>query len=262
MQVFEVVEIKEYPFMITKQVYSGETVSDILDEKKVYLLVDHNLTRIWTYNGYKSSIKHQIFGVKLAEKLRAKLQLKYNIYPLNRIAKKDERFKEIMEKELGGGIAEEIKGSDFLQFNDGFQAKEDTSTILDVNTKKALEYISEIAPPDDFIRKFMIVGGNIYTDEEIAEKFVNEEKIIKKPTKLGRLNRGFTAFLDNFATRLIISDMRVQGVELYIHKDQQAKAKHLKSEIPIFYEDKFSKNRPIEKLIDAFHIPDELVDEK
>ena len=204
MQVFEVIEIQEFPYMLTKQMYTGEKVTDVIDEKKVYLLVDHNLTRIWTYNGYKSSIKHQMFGVKLAEMLRAKLQLKYNIFSLNKFSKKDERFQDLMDKELGGGIAVEIKKSDFMEFEDGFQAKEDTSTILEVNTTKALEYINELPPPDDFYRRFMIVGGNVYTDEEITEKFIEEDKIIKKPLKLGRLNRGFTSFLNNYATRPLL----------------------------------------------------------
>ena len=258
MQIFEVVEINEFPYMITKQIYEGEKVKDVLKADKCYLLVDHNLTRIWTYNGPKSSLKIQVFGARLAEMLNRQLQLKYNIYALNKYSENDQKFQEIMEKDLGGGIAEDITKSAFLEFSDGFKVKADTEIILDVNVNKALEYISGIPSPKNFLRKFVIVSGNVYTDEEITESFVKEQKVIKKPFKLGRLNRGFTAFLSNYATRFIIYDRRVQGLEMYIHESEKDKQHQLEAKIPIFYEEKFSKARSIDTLFDSFDIPDEL----
>ena len=261
MQIFEVIEINEYPYMMTKEIYDGEIVRDVIKEDKVYLIVDHNLNRIWTYNGYKSSFKLQMYGVKLAEMLRRQLMLKYNIYPLNRFPEKDERFQELMEKPLGGGIAQAIGKKDFYEFADGFKVKADVKIIPDINVKNALEYLNEIPHPEKFIRKFMIVGGNIYTDEEITESFVTEEKIIKKPLKLGRLNRGFT-FFEDYTARLIINDRKMQGIELYIHEKDKRKTKLLEVKIPIFAEEKFNKNGSMDTLINAFQIPEELPKEE
>ncbi len=73
MQIFEVVELSEFPYMETREVTQGQTVSDILNEtniERVYLLVDHDIKRIWTYNGPKSYFKVQIYGGILASKLR------------------------------------------------------------------------------------------------------------------------------------------------------------------------------------------------
>ena len=209
MQVFEVVELDEYPFMMTEEIHKGNIVKDVIKDDKVYLIVDHNLNRIWIYNGYQSTFKLQAFAIKLGDMLRAQLQLKYNVFPLNKFSKKDDRFQELMEKQLSGGVAQAIGKADFLEFADGFKVKADVKIFPVIRVKQALEYINEIPPPENFIRKFMIVGGNIYTEEEITESFVTEEKTIKKSLKLGRLNRGFT-FFDNYSTRLIIYDRKMQ----------------------------------------------------
>jgi len=261
MQIFEVVELNDYPYMMTKEIYEGEIVSDVIREDKVYLIVDHNLNRIWTYNGYKSSFKLQMYGNRLAEMLRTQLKLKYNVFPLNRFSKKDVRFQELMEKQLSGGGAQAIGKADFLEFADGFKVKADVKVFPVIRVAQALEYINEIPPPENFIRKFMIVGGNIYTDEEITESFVMEEKTIKKPLKLGRLNRGFT-FFDNYSIRLIIYDRKMQGIELYIHEKDKPKTKLLEVKIPIFAEEKFNKSGAVDALINAFQIPKELPKEE
>ena len=262
MQIFEVVELNEYPYMMTKEIYDGEIVRDVIKDDKVYLMVDHDLNRIWTYNGYKSSFKLQMYGVKLAEMLSRQLMLKYNIYPLNRFTEKDERFQELMEKSLGGGIAQAIGKQDFLEFADGFKVKADVKIIPDINVKNALEYINEIPHPEKFIRKFMIVGGNIYTDEEITESFITVEKTIEIPLKLGRLNRGFTFFSDyNYSTRVIINDRQIQGIELYIHEKDKAKIPILKLKIPIFSEERFSNAGDISNVETAFKIPDDVPEE-
>ena len=257
MQVFEVVKLDEFPYMMTKEIHEGEIVSDVIKENKVYLIVDHNMNRIWTYNGYKSSFKLQMYGNKLAQMLKQQLQLKYNIFPLNRFSKKDERFQEIMEKPLGGGGAQAIGKKDFLEFEGGFKVKADIKIFPVMRVKQSLEYINQIPPPENFIRKFMIVGGDIYTDEEITESFVKEKKEIKKPLKLGRLNRGFT-FFENYSARLIINDRKMQGIELYINEKDKPKMKLLKVSIPIFTEEKFNKSGNLDTLFNAFQIPEEL----
>ncbi|MFX1259372.1 MAG: hypothetical protein ACFFAN_16070 [Promethearchaeota archaeon] len=261
MQIFEVIEIEEHPYMITKEIFEGETVRDVINEDnedKVYLLVDHSLKRIWTYNGFKSSYRIQIFGAKLAEMLSRQLKLLYKIYSLNLYSKNDKIFQELMDKSLIGGIAEPINKNDLLEYTDGFKVKGNVSVVLDVNVNKAMEYVNRIPQPKNFIRKFLIIGGNIYTDEQITEAFVKEDKTVKKPIKLGRLNRGFTSFLENYSTRTIMHNRRIQGIEIYVHKKAQSEAQLLELKIPVLYEDRFSKKGSIDALIEGFQIPDEL----
>ncbi len=264
MQIFEAIELKEFPYMITKEILEFETVREILtieNENKAYILMDHEFKRIWTYNGVKSSFKLQIYCRLLAKMVRTQLRLFYRVYPLNMYNRTDKRFEEILDKHLIKGQAKPIIKDDFTQHKYGAEVRPDISIIHNVNVNKAFEYISEIPQPENFIRKFVIVGGNVYVDEEISISFINEEKTIKKPLKLGRLNRGFTFFDDNYSTRLIIHDRRVEGIELYGHKEDNPKAKFLGFKIPIFSEEKFSRKGSIDSLINAFQIPEEFPEE-
>ena len=262
MQVFEVVELDEYPFMMTEEIHTGNIVKDVIKEDKVYLIVDHNLNRIWIYNGYKSTFKLQAFAIKLGDMLRAQLQLKYTVFTLNRYSQDHKTYKEIMGKNIGGGVAQSLETSDFLGMGDkSHLIKADVQIIPDIKVNDAIEYINEIPPPENFFRKFMLIGGNIYTDEEITEKFVTEEETIQKPLKLGRLNRGFTFFRGNYSTRLIIHDRKVQGIELYIHEKDKSEIQSLEVNIPIFPEEKYSKPGSVDSLMNAFQIPDELPEE-
>ncbi|MFX0071192.1 MAG: hypothetical protein ACFFAO_08890, partial [Candidatus Hermodarchaeota archaeon] len=139
----------------------------------------------------------------------------------------------------------------------------DIMVSTDVNIKKAFEYIDELPPVKDFERKFFIIGGNVYTDEEVVESFVKEEKIVKKPLKLGILNNGFTIFYDDeYSTRLVINDRKIQGIELFTPKRIDSKSQVLDLKIPIFQEEKLSKQGNITALTDAFKIPSKLPEEK
>jgi len=256
MQIFEVIETKEFPYMETREVLQGQVVGDILNEtsiERVFLLVDHDKKRIWCYNGLHSLLLVQVYGAILAGKLRQQLKLFYRIYPLGIYKNKDRELKEILEKPIGAGRAKAINKSDFSESSkDRYAVK---PLIGNPKTKEAIEYINQFPQPDDLIRRFMIIGGTIYTDEEITESFVKEEKIIIKPSKLGQLNNGFTFFQDHhYSTRLIMKDRKIQGLELFIHKDDKSPPLELK--IPIIHEDKFSKPGSIDSLVKAFQFPD------
>ena len=78
MQVFEVLELKEFPHMAVKEILEGETVKDILNnenEEKVFLAIDHDANIIYMWNGQKSTFKLQIYGGILARKMRQQLRL-------------------------------------------------------------------------------------------------------------------------------------------------------------------------------------------
>lgn len=259
MQIFEVIELQEFPYMEAIEIVEGQTVGDILNGttsiERVYLLVDHDTTRIWTYNTPYSSFKVQIYGGILAGMLRQQLRLFYRIYPLNMYSKDDPEIQELLDKPIGGGRAKPIEKKDFPEPTpDKYVAD---MSISNPKINKALEYINQFPQPNNLVRRFMIIGGTIFTDEEITESFVKEEKTTIKPVKLGRLNNGFTFFQDhNYSTRLIIKERKIQGIELFIHEDD--KSPSLKIEIPVIYEDKFNKPGSINSLIKAFQIPKKL----
>ncbi|TFG08500.1 MAG: hypothetical protein EU539_02110 [Promethearchaeota archaeon] len=266
MQIFEVLELKEFPYMTTKEVHEGNTVKDVLNshnEENVFLLVDHDLNRIWTWNGSKSSFKLQIYGGILARKLRQQLRLFYRVYSLNIFSIEDPKYQEILDKDLGGGKAQPVGAEEFVKSRYDTNVRLDIIVSTDINVKKAFDFIDEVPKPEGFERKFFIVGGNIFTEEENVESFIKEEKIVKKPLKLGILNNGFTFFYDDlYSTRLIINERKIQGLELYTKKTEKSKAQVLNLKIPIFQEEKFSKKGEMKSLIDAFEIPSELPETK
>ncbi|MHA1932946.1 MAG: hypothetical protein ACW96X_10420, partial [Promethearchaeota archaeon] len=261
MQIFEVFELKEFPYMETREIVEGTTVRDILKPdciNRVFLLVDHDTKRILTYNCPQSSIKKQIYSGILTGKYRQQLRGFYRVYPLNMYSTTDKEFQDIMDKPLGPGRAKPIEKKDFSKPTQGrFNVRE---SVQNPNMNKAIEYISQFPQPENLVRRFMIIGGQIFTDEETTESFLKEETTVIKPVKLGRLNNGFTLFKDhNYSTRLIIKDRKIQGLELYSSKDDISSPLELK--IPVIFEEKFSKPGSIKNLIKAFKIPDVIPEE-
>ena len=261
MQIFEVIPLSEFPFMETREIIQGSTVSDILNEtsiERVFILIDHDTKRIWTYHGSLSLFKTQIYGGILAGKFRQQLKLFYRVYPLNMYSENDQKFKEILEKPIGVGRAKEIEKKDFPI------PTQDTGILVvtgqDVKINQAMEYIDQFPHPENMIRRFMMIGGIIYNDEEFVESFLKELKIVKKPVKMGRLNNGFTFFKDqNYSTRLIIKNRKIQGIELYVYTGETSTPFEL--QIPLIFEEKFNKPGSIESLLSAFQIPDNLPEE-
>ena len=125
---------------------------------------------------------------------------------------------------------------------------------------KIMDFLKDIPRPDGHEIKFVLIGDNVYSEEEDIETFVKEEKSVKKPIKLGKLNQGFTFFdAESYSTRLVVKNRKVQGIELYVPKDQDLPA--LKVDVPIIQEDRFTKKGEMDVLINAFQIPESLPDD-
>lgn len=262
MQIFEVLELREFPYFLTVEVTEGETVRDVLNDynsHKVYLLVNHDTKKILTYNGPISSLKLQIFGGILASMLRKQLRLFYRIYPLNIYSREDLEFQEILDKPLGEGRARSIEKSDFPD-------PTTTSTTGDLvihnpRLKKVVETIKEYPLPEDYKRIFVIIGGILYSEEDITELFLKEEKIKREFVKMGRLNNGFTFFNDrNYSLRVIVKDRAIQGIELFT--PDYEKYDSIKLKVPVIPEEKFNRPGKIDSLIESFNIPEKISDEK
>lgn len=262
MQIFEVLEVREFPYFLTVEVTEGETVRDVLKDynsHKVYLLVDHDTKKILTYNGPISSLKLQIFGGILASMLRKQLRLFYRIYPLNIYSKEDLEFQEILDKPLGEGRARSIEKSDFP--DPSTVSTKGDLVIHNPRLRKVVETIKEYPLPENFKRIFVIIGGILYSEEDITELFLKEEKIKKEFVKMGRLNNGFTFFNDrNYSLRVIVKDRAIQGIELFIPEHE--KYDSIKLKVPVIPEEKFNRPGKIESLIESFNIPENLPDEK
>ncbi len=258
MQIFEVIEVREFPYFLTVDASDGEVVRDKINNfnnHKVYLLVDHDTKRIWTYNGPYSTLKLQIYGGILANMLRKQLRLFYRIYPLNFYSEDDEEFLMILDKPLAPGRARTIDKEDF----DKPSVDVTIGTIIIKNPRlnTVLENIKQYSIPEHFNRVFLILGGNIYSEEETPESFFKEDKVSVQPVKMGRLNNGFTFFNDrNYSVRIIVKDKALQGVELFVKKHDEVQSLILKT--PLIPEEKYSKPGKIDSLFDAFQIPESL----
>jgi len=119
-QIFEVVEVSDYPFFLTLEVEEGEIVADVIKNiktSKAYLLVDHDLKRIWTYNGIDSSFRLQLFGEILAGVMRRQIGIFYRIFPLNKYSMDSPDFQTILQKPIGPGRAKPINRESFPDIN-------------------------------------------------------------------------------------------------------------------------------------------------
>lgn len=171
MQVFEVIELEEFPFMETREVGQGQIVVDIINEnrpEKVYLLVDHDTKRIWKYNGANSSLKLQNYGEILAGMLRRQLRLFYGVYSLNEYSKDDPESQELLKKPITGGRAKPIKKRDFPNQ----KLKHMMKPHLSLDIKESKKII------DDFVKK------NI---EQILESVKNKIQSIMKKESVNEL---------------------------------------------------------------------------
>ncbi len=262
MQIFEVLEIREYPYFLTIDVSDGEVVHDIINDlnsHKAYLLVDHDTKRIWTYNGINCSLKLQVFGRISAGMLKLQLRGFYPIFSMNKHSPEDPEFQEILNKPIGEGRARSIDKSDFPAQSVDLPQKD--ILIHNPRLNKALEKIKDYPSIIGFKRSFLIVGGTLYSDEEVMESFLKDEKVILEEVKLGRLNNGFTFFNDrNYSVRVIVSNHTIQGIELYVPEYENLPIIRLKT--PIIKEEKFSNPGNIEDVLQAFQIPDSLSDEE
>ena len=264
MQIFKVVELENYPYFKTMEISEGTKVKDVIvkDDNNAYLLVDHDTKRIWTFYDSKCSFKKQIFGGILAGLLRIQLKLFYRIFFLNEVQEDKDLFQDIMEKPLGGGRARALEIEDFPEQTQDDPEAEVPSVHEFLSINRAIELINEVPPPprEAFSKKFSIIGGNIYREEESTEAFIQDDQTKIKTVKMGRLNNGFTFFKDyNFSTRLIVKEKKVQGIELYTRKDEKLPTLELK--IPIIHEEKFSNVGSMQDLINSFQIPEQLPDE-
>ena len=257
-QIFEVLEIREFPYFLTVDASDGEFVRDKItpiNNHKVFLLVDHGTKRIWTYNGPYSSLKLQVYGGILANMLRKQLRMFYRIYSLNVYSEEDKEFQELLNNQLGPGRAKTID-------KDDFEKSSEPSTLGNIviktpRLKKVIENIQSYPIPNHLNRIFLILGGSIYSEEEVPESFLKEEKVSIEPVKMGRLNNGFTFFNDrNYSVRMIVKDKTLQGVELFVKEHEKVKSLQLK--VPTIPEEKFNKPGKIESLYKSFQIPEKL----
>ncbi len=259
-QIFEVVEVREFPYYVTIEIDDVSKVDDVINfnnSRKVYLVVDHNKKKIWTYNGQYSPFKLQIYGGILAGMFRKQLKLFYRVYPLNMYSTENPEYQEVMQQTIGSGRAQSIGKNDFSEaVIDGTVGE-----IIIHNPKKgkAEEIINSYALPEDLKRIFLIIAGKIYSEEETPEAILNEERYSTSLVEMGRLNNGFTFFNDrNYSTRIIVRNRTIQGIELFVSNYENLPSLHIKS--PIIQEEKISNKGDIDSLIAAFQIPDSLPD--
>ncbi|MBY9021452.1 MAG: hypothetical protein KGD67_10355, partial [Candidatus Lokiarchaeota archaeon] len=166
-------------------------------------------------------------------------------------------FQEVMEQTIEPGRAQSIGKNDFSEsVIDGTVGD---LMIHNPKKSKAMEIISSFATPEDLNRIFLIIAGNIYSEEKTPEAVLKEEQYSTKLVKMGRLNNGFTFFNDrNYSTRIIVRKRSIQGIELFVSKYENLPSLHIKS--PIIQEEKISNSGDMNSLVAAFQIPESLPD--
>jgi len=111
----------------------------------------------------------------------------------------------------------------------------------------------EFPQSDDYILRFMITGGHIYTEQKKVVSFIKEEKAVKQLIHLGLLNDGFTFFDDkSYTTRIIFNKGDIHTVELYIPENN--KTDSIELNIPLLQETRFSRSNSLDSLIKSFQI--------
>ena len=260
-QIFEVLEVREFPYFVSIEIDDVSKVKDVINfmnSLKVYLLVDHNKKRIWVHNGRVSRFKLQIYGGILAGMLRKQLKLFYRVYPLNMYSTEDPEFQEVMEQSIEPGRAQSIGKEDFSKAI--IEGTVGEIIIHNPRLSKAMENINLYAQPEDLKRIFLIITGNIYSEEETPEAILKEEQYSTNLVKMGRLNNGFTFFNDrNYSTRIIVRNRTIQGIELFVNSDENLPPLRIKS--TIIHEDKISKKGDMDTLMKAFQIPESMPDD-
>jgi len=246
---------------VTIEIDDVSKVDDLINfvnSRKVYLLVDHNKKKIWTFNGQNSPFKLQIYGGILAGMLRKQLKLFYRIYPLNMYSTENPEFQEVMEQPIKPGRAQSIGEKDFSKTAiDGTVGE---IIIHNPRLSKAMENIDSYVQPEDLKRIFLIIAGNIYSEEETPEAMFKEEQYSTNLVKMGRLNNGFTLFDDrNYSTRIIVRNRTIQGIELYVNSYEKIPSLRIKS--PIIQEERLSNKGDMDTLMKAFQIPVSLPDD-
>lgn len=262
MQIFEAIEIREYPYFLTINASNGEFVKEIINQMnshKVYLLVDHDTRRIWTYNGPNSPLKLQIYGGILAGMLRNQLRGFYRIYPLNQYSEDDDLFQEILNKPLREGRATTIDKEDFPP-----ESETKYENVISINSpkiNKALELVKEYPIPSNYERIFLLIRNTLYSEEEIVESILTEKKTAKNEVKLGQLNNGFTFFNDrNYSVRFLVKNREIQGLELFVPKNEEIPRVSLKPSV--IKEDRYSNPGDLNSLLKAFNIPEKISHEE
>ena len=117
--------------------------------------------------------------------------------------------------------------------------------------RKLFAYINQFPKPSGYARRLIITNDNVYTEEDVVEEFVSNEKNISKIVKLGCVNNGFTFFNDrNYSTRIITKRGETQAIELYVQN--RDKVEPIELEIPLIYEERFRKTGSLDALLNAF----------
>jgi hypothetical protein len=259
MQVFEVFELAEPPYMEAKEVFA-ETANELINEDKVLILIDHNEKKIWTFYGSKCSLKLQLFGGILARRFRGQLKLFYRVFNLNEYSLEIKNVQKILEQKVAHSKAVDITPENYEKFSIPGEKVEKVTNLCvhrGLKKKEAIETLKSIPKPTNFISKFIIIGGDFYNYDSEMDKFISEKSEQIKINKIGEIPSGF--FFDNaheYSTRLIIKNGKVQSIEYYVSEESEIMKKSL--DVPVFFEERFQTPGDINALLNAFNVPESL----
>jgi len=121
LQIFEVIELDEPPYMITKQIHRDPfprvIAKELIDDEKVLILIDHDEKKIWIYHGSKSTKQIQMFGENLAKKFRKQNLFLYRICNMNEYKNNNNIIQKLLNQWVGPGTAKPITRENFNEIS-------------------------------------------------------------------------------------------------------------------------------------------------
>jgi hypothetical protein len=238
----------------------GKTVTDLLDEESVYLIIDGDRKTIWLYKGLYSDPILQFKSFEIQKKMKLKLAGFYSTRNFDFLKKDDKLYKEIMDSKVKEGRAEEIlkdteknvESADYNSLNKTLQEQSrarETCVHKGIVVKDVLRDIEELENPPNYHRHMTLIGAGVYILNQEIEKFLPDLKKRKELKKIGTLPNGFF-FLENSSTRLVIKKGKIQCIDLMVSDDNFLGTNKLM--VPILYKKEFNNKIDQDIFMNAF----------
>jgi hypothetical protein len=262
LQVFEVLSTIE-----TKQL-NGNYVKDLIDPKKVYLIIDEITKFIYVLRPSDASLLQYLIGKRLALEVKRVMRGFLKIQDVT-----EENRNSILESPVDtDGKINELYNPNMIDNEDEHVSLtlatksaitqkhpwyrdlnyEDFHVFKNLKKKKILEELIENPPLPNKELKLIIAGSNCLIPRIKLVDFIDERKMSLKYDYIGKLSDGWSIFYDS-TPRLTIHHGRVQFIELFKNKSEHT------SEIldiplaPLPFE-RITQDHSIKDLEEAFNI--------
>ncbi|MHA1821584.1 MAG: hypothetical protein ACTSU2_11485 [Promethearchaeota archaeon] len=244
-------------------------IKDGLEDDSVYLIVDDSSKTIWLYRGLNAPIVEQFIGFKVQKQMRMQLKGFYAVRDLNLLPDDNETKLNVLNARIGNSKAEEIivkddedkkeiedeglteKQKQIKKMIDESRARE-TCVHKGLIAKNSIPELLALPKVPGYYRHMSIINASAYTETEIVEKFITEQKSRKTLMKLGELPNGLF-FLEDVSSRILIKRGKVLGLDIMMEDNKFLGLNRIMA--PIFFKERIRKPGNMETLLNSFEEP-------